>query len=1051
VRSVILLWLATGLLAAGAQDEPFDAAVFGEIEARNIGSATMSGRITDFAVAGDVLYIGTASGGVWKSEDGAIGVTQIFEDHTQAIGCITVDPNDPEVIWVGTGEINVRNSASIGDGVYKSTDGGETWTHMGLTESERIGEIVVDPRDANVVYVAALGRLWNDHEERGLYKTTDGGETWSRILEGDETTGCVDVDLDPQEPDTLYACMWQVRRRPYFFTSGGPGSGMYKSTDGGETWTEMREGIPEGDLGRIDLAVAPTRPNRIYAMVESEKTGLYRSDDAGHSWALVDSSANMIARPFYLSIIAVDPQDYNRVYNPSYSLTISEDGGDSFGGSMFGGSGVHPDHQAIWINPENPKHIVLGTDGGVYVSYDRARNWRFMASLPAAQLYHVTADDDLPYNVYGGLQDNGSWTAPSAASGGITNAHWQNIGGGDGFHVARDRTKPHYVYWTYQGGMLHRKDMRSEEQKLIQPYPDEGMEDNRFNWNAGFAQSPNGGAIYYGSQYLYKSEDQGDNWTRISPDLTTDDPEKQRQEESGGLTSDVTAAENHCSIFTIAESPLDARLIWVGTDDGNLQVTRDGGETWTNVVANVPDLPANTWVSSVEPGRHQAGVAYATFDGHRTGDRTPYVYKTTDFGATWQSLASDAIESYCHVVRQDYVNPELLFLGTEMGLYISLDDGGSWTRFTGGLPDKVCVKDMVFQQREHDLVLATHGRGIYIIDDISSLRSLTKEVVAQDAVILPNRPSYKQVNTMSFGYGAGGYTAPNPPSGLEITYYLRKRHIFGKLRVEIYDEAGEQVATLPGGKRRGINRVQWSMRLPAPTVARSRALAIGALTGPTVPEGTYTVKLVKGKKTYESRVTLLPDRRIQHSAEDRAAQHETVMELYNAQADLAFISDRIGNLKKQVAGHAEAVDKGRLDRELDQLHEALEALHGTIVDTSESASIFAAKERLRDDVVSLYASVSSYLGRPTGNQLRRWEALKNRMDAVERDFDELAQLDDINKRLERADREPLTLLDRETWQAEKDGASSGGGAIDIRSWKALTRMLTGNPYLGGLL
>lgn len=1033
--SCSLALLTFSLVLSASNDIKLDAAVFGEIQARHIGSAAMSGRTTDIAGSADRLLFATASGGLWESTDGGISVKQIFEEHTQALGSVTVDPNNPDVIWVGTGEINTRNSVSVGDGIYKSTDGGKTWKHMGLKGTERIGRIAVHPDNSDVVLVAALGPLWNAGGERGLYKTEDGGETWKELFVIDENTGCVDIDMDPQEPDTLYASMWQVRRWPHFFESGGPGSGLYKSTDGGETWNEIRNGFPEGDLGRIDLAIAPSRPNRLYAMVESAKTGLYVSDDAGNSWEMVNNSSNMIARPFYLSIVAVDPEDHNRVYNPSFTLTVSNDGGKSFEGAMFG-SGVHPDFQAIWINPDDPKHVLVGTDGGVYISYDHATSWRHLATLPAAQFYHVTADDAMPYNVYGGLQDNGSWMAPSAALGGITNAHWKNIGGGDGFHVAADKTDARYVYWTIQGGKLNRYDRKTEEQKAIRPYVEGGMDKDRFNWNAGFAQSPTGGTIYYGSQYLYKSEDRGDSWTRISPDLTTNDPEKLRQEESGGLTLDITTAENHCTIITISESILDPNVIWVGTDDGNLHVTQDGGKTWSNVVTNVPDLPTATWVSGVEAGGFNKGDAFVTFDGHRTGDMKGYVYRTSDFGKTWTNLSADNIESYAHVVRQDYINPDLLFLGTEMGLYISLTGGEQWIRFTGGLPDKVSVMDMVFQKREHDLVLATHGRGIYIVDDLTPLRALTREKMAEDVVMLPTRPSYRTVGGQAFSFGgAGTFTAQNPPSGLMISYYLRKRHIFGKLRIEIYNEAGELLQELPGGKRRGINRVAWGMRKKPPRVATSRSLAFGAFFGPMVPEGKYTIKMIKGKKTYETTVDLSAHPLIAHSAEDRKLQQDAVLKLYDVQENLAYTGDALRDLRKQVSDALGGEPKKKLKKTLEELDAGLEGLQSSIVDTSDDASIFATRERLRDDVVNLYGDITGYMGRPTTNQLAQMEALDKRVAEAGDSFTKLTDLTDVNKQLEKAGVDPFTLLDRTKW--EEGEAKAQGATPFIPTKKAI--------------
>jgi len=712
-----------------------DANTFGAMEARHIGPAVMSGRIMAVEAVNReprIIYVGAASGGVWKSINGGTTFKPIFDKYTQSIGAIAIDQSHPDTVWAGTGESCTRNSASVGTGIYKTTDGGETWKLMGLEKSERLSKIVIHPKNSDIVYVAAPGHLWNANEERGVYQTTDGGKTWQRILYVDANTGCSDLAIDPQEPNILYAAMWQFRRMPYFFASGGAGSGLYKSTNGGKTWKKLTKGLPEGELGRIAIAVAPSRPSVVYAVVEAKKTALYRSDDLGESWARVNVSFNVSARPFYFSHLVVDPKDHNRVYKPGFSLSVSNDGGQAFTSPFTGegGGAVHSDHHALWINPNNPFQLLLGTDGGVYASYDKGNTWRHLNNLPLSQFYHVSYDMAQPYNVYGGLQDNGSWSGPSQSPNGINNRDWENVGFGDGFYVFADPADKDIVYCEFQGGNILRRHKSTGETKEIKPYPKEGEPKFRFNWNTPIALSPsNPNVMYIGAQFLFRTTNKGESWERISGDLTTNDPAKQKQEESGGLTIDNSTAENHCTIFTICESPKDEKVIWAGTDDGNLQVTQDGGKTWTNVVRNIPGLPANTWCSSVEASRHDRATAYVTFDGHQTDDMKTYVYKTTDGGKTWKAIATEAIKGYAHVIREDLANPNLLFVGTEFGLFVSVDGGEQWAQFTGNLPN-VSVRDIAIHRRESDLILATHGRGIMIIDDMTPLRQITPQVLS---------------------------------------------------------------------------------------------------------------------------------------------------------------------------------------------------------------------------------------------------------------------------------------------------------------------------------
>ena len=1045
MRTLIFVLVTASMATAFGSD--LDESIFGEIKARNIGPATMSGRITCIdSPQGqpNVFYIGTAGGGVWKSEDGAINFKSVFDDYNQSIGCLTVDPQNPGTIWVGTGEINTRNSVSYGDGLYKSEDGGKSWKHLGFEDSERIAAIKVHPSNSKVVYVAVQGHLWDDSEERGLYKTEDGGDTWNRIQYVDEKTGCIDVDLDPQEPDTVYAAFWQVRRWPWFFESGGPGSALFKSTDGGKNWEKLKTGLPEGDLGRIDLDIAQSRPNRIYAIVEAgdNQTGLYRSDDTGHSWERVNNSFNVKARPFYLSTVKIDPQDYNRVYNPSYQLAYSKDGGKSFPISVSFGSGVHPDHQAIWINPDNPNHVVIGTDGGVYVSHDRADNFNFVATLPVSQFYHVTVDEEIPYNVYGGLQDNGSWFGPSAApGGGIGNEAWLNVGGGDGFCVHRDREDSRYVYWESQGGNLNRLDLKAKENKTIKPYPEGGMEKNRFNWNSPLVASPtNPKTIYFGSQYLFRSMDHGETWDRISPDLTTDDPEKQRQEESGGLTEDATSAENHCTIFTISESPLDENIVWAGTDDGNVQVTRDGGENWTNVTANISGLPANTWCSQVWASSHDKATVYATFDGHRTGDKTPYVYKSSDFGNQWQALATSDIKGHAHVIRQDPVNPQLLFLGTENGLFASFDDGGQWLHFRGGLPP-VSIRQMTYGPDQDDLVLATHGRGIYIIDNMTPLRNLTSEILNQKVALLQSKPAHALSQGVNLGnFNAGSFSAPNPEEGVTITYFLQKRHIFGDLYIEIFDLDGNLVQKVSGGKRKGLNRAFWKMRQKPPKIARSSALSFGATFGPLSKEGQYKAVLTKGKQKYETTVEILPSKLNPHPKADRDLQYKTVMSLYTMLENMAFLSSQVNDLNKQIENRLESANKNRLKKKLESKKAALEELANSIV--TDTSSIFVDKARLREEVSGLYSAVAGYGGAPSNNQLDQLKVLEGKMADLEKDAANVTGIESLNGDLEKAKMKTLTLLTREAWEKEEEKNS---GNFSYEDYKTFAKRFA--PYL----
>jgi photosystem II stability/assembly factor-like uncharacterized protein len=779
--SSLLAAAALALGVAAPLPAAVDPSLLAGLEARAIGPATMSGRVASIAADPsdpNRVYVGAASGGVWKSVNGGLNWEPVFDDQPVAsIGAVALDPSNPEVVWVGTGEGNPRNSVSVGNGIYRSPDGGRTWRHLGLEETRHIHRVVVHPRDPDTVWVAALGQVWGENPERGVFKTTDGGRTWRKVLYANPRTGAADLVMDPRNPRKLFAAMWDFRRWPWAFRSGGPGSGVFVSDDGGETWKRLTEddGFPKGHLGRIGLAIAPSDPSVVYALVEAERDALLRSQDGGRTWKTVNREPDVSPRSFYYADLRVDPQNPNRVYRLASTLDVSDDGGRSFETAAPFRT-VHPDHHAMWIHPADGRLIYEGNDGGVVVSRDRGETWHYVANLPLAQFYHVRVDDQLPFNVYGGLQDNGSWKGPSDVweNGGIRNHHWQEVGFGDGFDTAPDPRDPMRGWAMSQEGYLVRWDLRTGERKDVRPAPPAG-EELRFNWNAALALDPfEPGTIYYGSQFVHKSTDGGDTWTPISPDLTTDRAEWQKQAESGGLTPDVTGAENFTTLVALAPSPLQPGVLWAGSDDGVLHVTRDGGATWQRVDGNLRGVPANTWVPHVHPSPQDAGTAFAVFDNHRRGDLTPYVQKTTDFGRTWTSLATPDLSGYALSIVQDPVDPDLLFLGTEFGLWLSLDGGKGWRKWTHGVPT-ASVMDLAIHPRDHALVVATHGRGLYVIDDLRPLRGLTEEAQREPLRLLSaaDGVQYRVAQTGSSRFpGNGEFTGEGRPYGALVTFSL---------------------------------------------------------------------------------------------------------------------------------------------------------------------------------------------------------------------------------------------------------------------------------------
>ncbi|MBZ5663894.1 MAG: glycosyl hydrolase [Acidobacteriia bacterium] len=1023
----------TLVTVASAQDVTLDSDTLSGLPIRAIGPAAMGGRIADITAVHEglrlTIYVGSASGGVWKSVDGGTTFKAVFDKQPSlSIGSVAIDPSHPQTVWVGTGESWVRNSVSVGTGIYRSRDGGDNWEAMGLPDSEHISRVVVHPKDSNTVYACALGHLWNSNTERGVFKTTDGGKSWNKLLYRNDSTGCAEMVMDPQDPAVLYAAMWDVRREPHNFRSGGPGSGLFRSTDAGATWHELRKGLPEGDLGRIGIAVAPSNHSRVYAVVEAKNhTALFRSDDAGESWAETNNSFNVSGRPFYFARLAADPKNVDRVYKPGFFLTVSEDGGKSFSAAFSAsegpGGGNHGDHHALWIDPENPDQMLLGTDGGVYQSLDRGAHWRFLANLPVSQFYHVSADMADPYNVYGGLQDNGTWMGPSRATDGIANRHWRNIDLGDGFWAFSDPSDADDAYAEYQGGMISRFRKSTGESKEIKPLPRPGEPEFRFNWNAPIHMSPNHlGTIYLGGQFLFRSRDHGESWDRISPDLTTNEPARQHQELSGGLTIDNSDAEKFETIYTIAESPKNGEVIWVGTDDGNVQVTRDGGKHWTNVAKDIPGLPAGTWVSTIEASHFDPAVAYATFDGHAAGDMKTHVYQTKDYGKTWTSLSTSDLIGYAHVVRQDLVNANLLFVGTEFGLFLSIDGGAHWAQFKGGLPN-VAVRDIAIHPRESDLMLATHGRGIYILDDLTAIRALTPELLTKDLVMLPSRPSVLALPAAEQRFdGDAEFRGRTLPEAAAIVYYQKKRHIFGDLKLDIYDAKGQLLTSLQGDKRRGLNRVQWPERAKPPKMPPAAGLVENQYVffGPQAQEGTYIVKLTKGKETYSSEVKLVPDPRTKSTAADRELQHKTVTQLYDMLAQLTYIVDATSELREQAKQRAAAASDDKLKEQLNSLVRKLEDFRSSLVSVKEGGMITGEK-KLREHLGELYGAVNGYSGRPTQSQVESTAQMQKKLDEAGTQFQSIAtsQLPPLNTVLQSKQLEPLKATSREDWDKKQ--------------------------------
>ena len=914
---------------------------------RNIGPGGMSGRVTAIDVVAsntETMYVGTASGGIWKSTSGGITWQPIFEKElTASIGAIAIQQSNPSVIWAGTGEGNPRNSLNGGFGIYKSLDAGKTWKSMGLEKTRHIHRVIIHPTNPNIVYVGAIGSPWGEHKERGVYKTIDGGKTWKQILYNNDKTGAADLIMDPTNPNKIIAAMWEHKRDPWFFKSGGKGSGLYITHDGGDTWKKIteKEGFPKGELGRIGVAIAPSEPNIIYALVEAKKNALYKSEDGGFKWKKINDKPGIGNRPFYYSEIYVDPQNENRVHTIFTYVNTSEDGGKNFKQLMpaYGvNNGIHPDHHAWWIHPKNGKFMIDGNDGGLNITKDGGKSWRFIGNIPVAQFYHINVDNEFPYNVYGGMQDNGSWRGPAYVwkAQGIRNSYWQEISFGDGFDVVPDKDNSRYGWSMSQQGFVSRYDHLTGNNYSVKPTHKDANVKLRFNWNAAINMDPfDNSTLYFGSQFVHKSTDKGLTWSVISKDLSTNNPEKLKQSESGGLTLDATGAENHCTILVIEPTTLEKDVLWAATDDGQVHITKNGGEIWTNVSNNIKGLPKNSWITQIKASNKNKGEALLVANDYRRFNYTPYAYRTKNYGKSWERIVDqNDVQSYTLCIIEDPKNANLLFLGTDDGLYVSVNAGEKWTKWTEGFPT-VPVKDLVIHPREDDLIIGTFGRAAWVLDDIKPLRAIAKGNVTSKKLKLFAPPTayqsaYQQPTGSRFGADAM-YQGENRKRGAIISYYVdvskvdekakqddvddEKRNMkqnkdnnvissevekskkikYDSIKLEIFDGT-RQIRTLKfkTPKESGIHKTTWYLREKGvASASRKISKSKKEPSGVSVKPGIYKLKMTFGDTTSEQNIKVAFDPRLQIS-------EEAINQKYNASKELETHQEKISNTVKQL-------------------------------------------------------------------------------------------------------------------------------------------------------
>ena len=950
MKYVYLLFLSVLLSSVFAQE---DKNPLREMKFRNVGPAGMSGRVTSIDVNlknDQEIYAGTASGGLWRSRSGGQKWECIFNNEaTLSIGAVKLSQKNTDVIWVGTGEGNPRNSHNSGKGIYKSIDGGVTWKLMGLEKTRNIHKILIHPDNENIVYAAAIGVAWGESEDRGVYKTIDGGETWLKILYANEITGAADLVMDPENPNKLIVAMWEHRRWPWFFNSGGEGSGIHVTHDGGNTWEKRsdKNGLPKGNLGRIGLAISRSNTKVVYALVESaKKNALYRSNNGGLNFLKVSENENIGNRPFYYSDIHVSPENEDILYSLWTYLSKSKDGGKTWTRIPY--NRIHPDHHAFWVHPQNPEYLIEGNDGGLNISRDAGRTWRFVENLPLAQFYHINIDNEMPYNIYGGMQDNGSWIGPaySWTSGAITNAQWQEVYFGDGFDVVPDPVDVRYVYAMSQGGNVSRIDKNTGYSKSIKPRHEEGV-DLRYNWNAAIAQDPfDNSTIYFGSQFVHKSENKGNDWAVISPDLTTNDTSKQHQLTSGGLTYDVTGAENFTTILTINPSPVVKDELWVGTDDGRLQLTKDGGESWTDLSGKLKGMPEGAWIPFIHVSEYNKGEAFVIANDYRRNNWEPFLFYTDNYGKSFSSLANpDSIGSFCLSVIQDPVEENLLFLGADDGLYYSLDKGQIWQKWAKDFPS-VQVSDLKIQEREKDLVVGTFGRAAWVLDDIEPLRKLASENTdwTQNTITLFDPPTgvianYKRANGTRFAADAI-YKGDNRGTGGRLRFWINTESdsILKKTKeVEflLLNENNDSTRSFSVKYHEGLNTARWGLNgkgVRSPNrKTRSKKELEKEPSGISVIPGKYKIVASFGENSDTSEIEVVYDPRVDVSIEDLQKRSTFLKEVEEQTSKMNSATSRLNKIQDNIEVLLKLVDEMEVDSSLSEIKKRLKALNDSVV------------------------------------------------------------------------------------------------------------------------
>jgi len=1020
--SFIAALIALSTLGGIAQSIPAEQAIK-KYKWRAIGPANMGGRVTDIVgVPGDpsTFYFGGADGGVFKTTNGGVTFEAQFTDQrAYSVGALALAPSNTEVVWLGSGEGDPRNSVGYGNGVYRSVDGGKSWKHLGLDKTERIKRIVVDPNDPDVACVCALGKEWGSNPERGVFLTKDAGKNWEKVLYIDETTGCSDIAMELSNPKVLYAGMWTFSRKPWRFDDGGGKTAVYRSLDGGKTWEKIMKGLPNKPMARIGLSVAQSQPNTVYMITEFKDLSgtLFRSDDRGSNWKMINDDPNLNFRPFYYSDVRVDPSNPDHLFTLSGSLSKSTDGGRTF--KRIAGN-VHGDHQSFWIDPKNGNRVLSGSDGGFQVSYDAGETWDVINNVELSQFYQIFVDNKVPYNVYGGLQDNGTWVGPSNSlvGAGIMKRHWTGLAGGDGYYAVPIPGSENEIYANLQGGVIFHVDTKLGNVRNIHPYPKitgsagDAIDKHkyRFNWNSPILVSPNDpNTVYTGGNVIFRSRDKGYSWEEISPDLTTND--KSKQASSGGeIYQDNTAAEFHTTILTIAESPKQKDVIWAGTDDGNIQVTTDGGKNWTNVKNNIKGLPAFAWVGKIHASEHDAGTAFVAVDQHRLDDFTPHAYMTTNFGKTWTDISAGLPQDdYVIVVRQDPHNPDLLFVGMEHGIFASWDKGKSWTRINVNLPP-VSVRDLRVQARDRDLVIGTHGRGAWILDDIRPLEEMGN-ATSKAAHVFPVRDAILwHYSDQMENLGDRTYTAKNPEYGAYINFYLQKDPN-GPVEINISDNSGKQIQIIKDTlSKAGINRIVWNLRSKGATALDNppRGGWRSGSYNPLVIPGSYTAKIKVSGQELTTTILVKADPRANLTDQDYKMKLETTSKLNDL---LSKTNEMINNsesvvrqlkeLKERLKSDREIGSDKALNGEIDQAIKKLEDFTDDVLRRPPPNMNYRQRPRLREEIGSLMYAVDGATARPSTQQSNRSTELdREAQDAssqLERIISE--EVDKINNKL----------------------------------------------------